>query len=103
MSLNPYHSKIESFRIRDADSNFEIPVEKLLLEAEIQPNEVGALKSGEWILLNTMPWFLELRPNNSFKRIFERIIIPDVVFGIKRKDLTAVGVDSRGLPDGLSS
>ena len=103
MNLNPCSPRLESFCLGDVDSNFEIPVQKLVLEAELRPNSVAAMKSGEWIMMNTMPWFLGSKGGNSFQRLFKSNMAPDVVFGIKVADLTAAGVDLEGLPRGMGS
>ena len=64
-------------------SSVQIPVHILQLEAEIQADENGVMKSGLWVLLNTLPWVASGLKNNSVEKVFGRILKENAVFGLK--------------------
>ena len=75
--------QLELVSLKDTEGNLEIPLHILHLDTSICPMENITMKSGDWVLINSMPWFKVKKGENSFKRIFRTCAGEDTVFGLK--------------------
>ena len=78
---------LESFSLHNPGKTIEIPLQILHLEATICPMEGVEMKSGDWIVMNSLPWMRAGKKKNSMRKLFKSVDEKNIVFSLPTSKL----------------